>query len=220
MAMELVRGRTFDVWRSMGVPLWKSVELLRDIARAIHHAHEQGILHRDLKPANIMVDSAGAPHVMDFGLAKNLRDDGAGLTSAHSVVGTPVYMSPEQAQGSRDIDRRSDVYSLGAMLYEMLTGQPPFRGKSAVETLLKTLGEPLRPPSAVVRPGQPAAIDRTIEAICLRALAKHRSDRHPTALDFAADLECWLTGRNSAPFPPAAGRFRKLLSAVSRWIRS
>lgn len=143
LAMELIRGRTF----SRGGPLGKSIELLRDVARALHHAHEHGIVHRDAKPANILVDAGGAPHVSDFGLAKNLEHPEASLTDPDCVVGTPIYMSPEQATGGR-VDRRTDVYSLGVMLYEILTGEAPFRGKTPVETLLKTIKEPLRRPSA------------------------------------------------------------------------
>lgn len=211
IAMDLVRGRTFESWRRMGGPVWKSVAILRDIARAIHHAHEHGIVHRDLKPANILIDSAGEPHITDFGLAKNLQGKDAALTSLDSVVGTPCYMSPEQAQGAKDIDRRSDVYALGVMLYEILTGELPFRGRTAVETMLKAIHEPLRPPSAVVRAGEAVRVDRRIERICLRALSRKPADRQATARELAEELEGWLTGEAR----PSRTRLRILLGALA-----
>jgi len=196
IAMELIRGVRMDTWQRMGASVWRRIALLRDVAYAVDHAHEAGVLHRDLKPGNILVDANNVPHVTDFGLAKSLRGRDVSLTGSGFVVGTPAYMSPEQARGDRALDRRADVYALGVMLYEILTGKPPFEGSSPVQLLLKTLEEPVRPPSTAVRAGAPLALDKAIERICLSALAKSPKDRTPTARALAEDLDGWLAGEN------------------------
>ena len=193
LAMELVKGKQFDVWRKTGsITIRQQVALLRDVTRAVHHAHEAGIIHRDLKPQNILVDGKNQPHVMDFGLAKELGQDvSMTLTAKGMVIGTPAYMSPEQAKGfSKSIDQRSDVYALGAMLYETLAGRPPFKGTTAVDILMKVVNEKPIPPSDVVKKGQP--VDPVLENICLKALEKERNNRYPTAKAMADDLTRWL----------------------------
>lgn len=162
--------------------------MLVTIAEAVHHAHEAGVIHRDLKPSNILVDLEGQPHVSDFGLAK-WSGDQVTLTGPGLVMGTPAYMSPEQACGdSHTVDRRSDVYSLGVLLYEMLTGKPPFEGDSTLLLHQIQRQEP-RPPRSLN-----AAIPRDLEAIGLKCLAKAPADRYDTAQELADDLRRFLAG--------------------------
>src|SRR6185436_731993 len=136
IAMEFIDGTPLAEWVQLRKPSMRSrVRILRDVAHAVHHAHKAGILHRDLKPKNVLVDANGRPYVTDFGMAKQVRTDGSGGSSssaAGTVVGTPSYISPEQAQGLRKVDARTDVYAMGAMLYEILTGAPPFPGEMTI----------------------------------------------------------------------------------------
>jgi predicted Ser/Thr protein kinase len=205
IAMELVDGQSMLQWRKKGsITVRQQAKLLRDVALAVHHAHEHGTLHRDLKPQNILVGPRHHPYVTDFGLAKRTEHDAsASLTVAGLALGTPTYMSPEQAQGSKKIDRRTDVYSMGVMLYEILTGRPPFRGSSPMDIILKHLKEPVVPPSQAVKAGSASPVDRSIEAICLRALAKKPGERYPTAKAFADDLDRWLKGEEVRVRRPA-----------------
>jgi predicted Ser/Thr protein kinase len=220
LAMELVEGRPFGEWRQ-GVTVREQVALIRDVALAVHHAHEQGILHRDLKPRNILIGPANRPFVTDFGLAKSMgAAQGLSLTGSGAVVGTPAYMSPEQAQGLDRIDWRTDIYSLGVILYEIMTGRPPFQGESPIEILMKVVKDPVVPPLQVVDGGSALGLDKNIESICLKALAKKDRDRYATAQAFADDLAKWLQGDAVAvPLPkarkPAAkGRIRVLPIAI------
>jgi hypothetical protein len=208
IAMELVEGRPMSLWRISASPTRKEqIILLRDVALAVHHAHDQGVIHRDLKPENILVDPQGRPHVTDLGVSKRTGSDGnLSLSLAGTIVGTPSYMSPEQAQGEKNIDRRTDIYSLGVILYEILTGRPPFGGPSAVQILMKVVQNPVPPPSSITK------VDVGLENICLKALAKLPRARYGTARGFADDLSRWLAGEEVhvvAAEPRAATPSRK-----------
>ena len=141
-------------------------QLLATVARAVEHAHRRGILHRDLKPGNILLDERREPHVTDFGLAKRL-DEESSLTQAGAIVGTPSYMAPEQAQAVTDLSTAVDVYGLGAVLYELLTGRPPFKGETALETMMKARSQVPAAPRKMA-----ADVDPDLETICLKCLEK------------------------------------------------
>ena len=168
-----------------------AAQLISLVARAVHHAHQRGILHRDLKPGNILLDGAAkTPFVADFGLAKWIGSENR-LTIAPSTLGTPHYIAPEQARGaSAELTTAADVYSLGAILYELLTGRPPFAAETALETLrMVETAAPVAP--RLLEPGVP----RDLEVICLKCLAKEPSARYASAAALAGDLERWLEGR-------------------------
>jgi hypothetical protein len=163
------------------------VGLLAQVARAVHFAHERGVLHRDLKPGNILLDAV-QPYVADFGLAKRVDAD-TGMTASGAIVGTPSYMPPEQARAQKALTVAVDVYALGAILYELLTGRPPFRGASQLDTLLQVLEQEPEPPRK-----QNALVHPDLEAVCLKCLAKEPAGRYATAAQLADDLERWLDG--------------------------
>jgi serine/threonine protein kinase len=177
-----------------GMPIAEVVALFAQVVEGVAHAHKHGIIHRDLKPANVLMDADGRPRVTDFGLAKRAAVDTA-LTATGQVVGTPQYMAPEQARESKEVGQPADVYSLGAILYFLLTGRPPLVGESFTDLLLKLINDPPVPPSQL-RPDVPAELD----ALCLRCLAKHPADRFPNAealaVAFAPIVEHHLSSAN------------------------
>jgi tRNA A-37 threonylcarbamoyl transferase component Bud32 len=212
LSMEFIHGRPMHEWaRQDGLTLRRKVALLHEIALAVHHAHEHGVIHRDLKPANVLVDETDHPHVTDFGLSKAVSELPSNqLTASGMLVGTPSYMSPEQARGEKGLDRRSDVFALGVMLYEILAGRLPFAAPSPIELLLKIASEAPAPPSRLQTPPDDPAFDARVERICLKSLARDARDRHPTAKALAEDLAGWLAGE-----PVAEGRRRTLRAAVA-----
>ncbi len=185
LVMELVEGEPFG---RTARPLREAVALLEQAARGVHHAHEKGVVHRDLKPDNILVGRDGAAKVADFGLA-HLAESGPALTHTGSVLGTPMYMAPEQVRGRHEITPRTDVYALGAILYQVLTGRPPHEAQSVSEVYDKILRDDPVPPRKLV-PTLPWELD----AVALRALEKDPARRYPSAFAFAEELRRFLAG--------------------------
>ena len=187
-SMKLIDGTSLArrVPRLVQLP-WTTARLLVKVGRAVHDAHERGFLHRDLKPSNILLDSRDEPYVTDFGLTRRVAGE-SGLTRTGTIVGTPSYMAPEQASGQRGVlTVRADVYSLGAIFYELLTGQPPFRAATVMETVVQVLEQEPTPPRRI-RPEVP----RDLELICLKCLEKAPEARYPTAAALADDLDRFL----------------------------
>ncbi len=212
-SMKLVEGRNLArELRRRHSPLRcdrrRAVGFTARLARAVQYAHQRGVLHRDLKPSNILLDAQDEPQIADFGLAKRL-DEAEALTLTGMGLGTPSYMAPEQAGGrTKHFTTAVDVYSLGAILYELLTGQPPFRGETPLETLQQVLAnEPRRP--SVVAPG----LDADLETICLKALSKNPAHRFSSPDALAEDLERWLEGK------PVLARPVGLLEQGWRWCK-
>ncbi|MDP9299736.1 MAG: Stk1 family PASTA domain-containing Ser/Thr kinase [Actinomycetota bacterium] len=199
IVMEFVEGRTLADFLASGrrPTLVQAVELTRKIAEALAAAHAQGIVHRDIKPGNVMVTRDGFVKVMDFGIARMQTDVTAPQTS--SVIGTPTYLSPEQAQGQA-VDARSDIYSLGCVLYELLAGRPPFTGDTPVAIAYKQVNETPVPPSAH-NPDVPPRLD----AVVMKCLAKNPANRYQSAEELAADLERIKQGQDVEATPLLAG---------------
>src|SRR5467141_4646288 len=187
-SMGLVEGGQLDaVAKREPIPIRHAAELIAKLARTVHYAHEHGILHRDIKPGNILLDAEGEPHLTDFGLARLVESEST-VTRTLEVLGTPSYMAPEQAAGNNArLTIATDVYGLGAVLYQLLTGHPPFAGGTTYETiklLLDTEPRQLR----LLNP----KVDRDLSTICLKCLEKDPQRRYSSALALAEDLERWL----------------------------
>jgi eukaryotic-like serine/threonine-protein kinase len=207
-SMKLIEGNNLaqTLGHFVGSPS-RAAELVATVARAVHHAHQRGILHRDLKPANILLDKEGTPHLTDFGLAKQLTAESM-LTQSGAIMGTPSYMAPEQARGENVLTTAADVYSLGTILYELLTGELPFRADSWAELLRQVVEQDPVAPRAVAR-----HVPRDLSLICLKCLEKGPDCRYRSALELAEDLERWLRNEPimARPLGPAA--------RAAKWVR-
>jgi WD40 repeat protein/serine/threonine protein kinase len=224
-SMKLVEGQSLAQWivdfRLQIADLHKSQQvgmarLIATTARAVHHAHQRGILHRDLKPANILLQAdksailnlqSAIPLITDFGLARRVEGDSR-LTQSGAIVGTPSYMAPEQARSEKVLTIAVDVYSLGAILYELLAGRPPFRADTPLDTVLQVLEREPAPPRSLH-----AKIDRDLETICLKCLEKDPAKRYGSAEALADDLERWLHGE------PIQARRTSVRERVFKWAR-
>src|SRR5437667_9754713 len=207
--MKFVEGGQLDeVAKRETMPIRRAVELIAKVARTVHYAHEHGILHRDIKPGNILLDAKGEPHLTDFGLARLVESESS-VTQTLDVLGTPSYMAPEQAVGNNAaISSVTDVYGLGAVLYQLLTGQPPFAGGATYETIKLLLDTEPRPPR-LLNP----KIDRDLSTICLKCLQKDPKRRYSSALALAEDLERWLKHE------PIQARHTGVFARGGKWVR-
>src|SRR5262245_36426362 len=194
-SMQYIDGTTLTRRIAAGpLPPREAARIVAAVARAVQHAHENGVVHRDLKPSNVLLDRDGQPHVMDFGLARRV-EGGESLTRTGAIVGTPSYMAPEQAEGKRATSA-CDIYSLGAVLYHLLTGKPPFQAASVLDTLLLVREQELVEPRRLN-----PKVDRDLEWICLKALEKRPEDRYQTAGELANHLEAFLHGETPPVWP-------------------
>src|SRR5438477_1237480 len=208
-SMKFIEGGQLDeVSKREPIPIRRAVELMANVARTVHYAHEHGILHRDIKPGNILLDTKGEAHLTDFGLARLVESESS-VTHTLDVLGTPSYMAPEQAMGNNAaISSVTDVYGLGAVLYQLLTGQPPFAGGATYETIKLLLDtEPKKP--RLLNP----KIDRDLSTICLKCLEKDPKRRYSSALALAEDLERWLKHQ------PIQARHTGVFARGGKWVR-
>ncbi len=193
--MDYIEGQPLDkLIREKRPGLRRSLEIVEKVALALHHAHTRGVVHRDLKPANIIITPEGEPKVTDFGLAKTVSVEGGGrgakLTKTGLAIGTPHYMAPEQAAGrSKEADARTDVYSLGCVLYELLSGRPPFQDASTMGVLQKHMEETPSPPSA-----RGPRLPEDVGTICMKCLEKEPGRRYRSAEQLAGDIRRFLDG--------------------------
>src|SRR5438874_177014 len=208
-SMKFVEGGQLDeVFKHEPLSIRRAVELVAKVARTVHYAHEHGILHRDIKPGNILLDQHGEPHLTDFGLARLVEADST-VTGTLDVLGTPSYMAPEQAAGNNtEISRNTDVYGLGAVLYQLLTGHPPFAGGTTYETVKLLLETEPRPPRQLN-----PKVDRDLSTICLKCLDKDPQCRYSSALALAEDLEHWLKHE------PIRAKPSGFFTHARKWVR-
>jgi serine/threonine-protein kinase len=208
-ALELVDGGSLAVqleggpWRAK-----QAARFVRVLAEAVHHAHRRGIVHRDLKPSNVLLTRDGTPKVADFGLAREVDTSGC-HTSSDAILGTPGYMAPEQAAGqSKRVGPKADVYALGAILYELVTGRRPFEGETRYEVIRQVVADDPVPPR-VLRPDLPSGL----ETICLRCLRKDPKQRYPSAQALANDLRRFVSGES------IRARRRRPWDGAVKWVR-
>jgi TolB-like protein/Tfp pilus assembly protein PilF len=208
-SMKFIEGGQLDeVVKRESMLIRRAVELIAKVARTVHYAHEHGILHRDIKPGNILLDANGEPHLTDFGLARLIESESS-VTHTLDVLGTPSYMAPEQAVGNNAaVSSVTDVYGLGAVLYQLLTGQPPFAGGTTYETI-KLLEDTEPRPPRLLNP----KVDRDLSTICLKCLEKDPKGRYPSALVLAEDLERWLKHE------PIQARRTGIFARGKKWVR-
>src|SRR5207248_1778627 len=208
-SMKFVEGGQLDeVTRREPMPVRRAVELIAKVARTVHYAHEHNILHRDIKPGNILLDAKREPHLTDFGLARLVETEST-VTRTLEVLGTPSYMAPEQAVGNNDaVSSATDVYGIGAVLYQLLTCHPPFAGGTTYETIKLLLD---------TEPRQPrlwnSRIDRDLSTVCLKCLEKDPQRRYSSARALAEDLERWLKHE------PIQARHTGILGRGRKWVR-
>ena len=208
-SMKFVEGGQLDeVVRRKPMSIRKAAELIAKVARTVHYAHEHGIVHRDIKPGNVLLDAESEPHLTDFGLARLVESEST-VTRTLEVLGTPSYMAPEQAVANNaDVSSATDVYGLGAVLYQLLTGHPPFAGGTTFETVRLVLDTEPRPPRLLNR-----KIDRELSTICLKCLEKDPKRRYSSALALAEDLEHWLKHE------PIRAKRSGFFTHVGKWVR-
>src|SRR6266516_4785198 len=208
-SMKFVEGGQLDeVVKHTPLSIRQAAELIAKVARTVSYAHEHGILHRDIKPGNVLLDAKGEPHLTDFGLARLVETEST-VTRTMEVLGTPSYMAPEQAAGNNaKVTRATDVYGLGAVLYQLLTGDPPFAGGTTYETIKLLLETEPRSP----RLWNPK-IDRDLSTICLKCLEKDPKRRYSSALAFAEDLERWIKHE------PIRAKRSGFFTHTGKWVR-